>query len=119
LIIITKGAFGIIRIQTDNTLILRSKEFNTIEEEKLTKAKFSAKPKKLLSLKTLLIFNGCILTQKEEDIKLRQKKQGKKLKTVNSKAKDPQHKYREQRARGAYIATICQPKAAFDLFVAA
>jgi hypothetical protein len=48
-----------------------------------------------------------------------QKEQGKKLKTINSKAKDPQYKYREQRARGAYIATICQPKAAFDLSVAA
>jgi hypothetical protein len=76
-------------MQTDNTLILRSKEFDTIEKEKLTRAKFSAKPKKLLSLETLLIFNGCILTQKEEDIELRQKKQGKKLKTVNSKAKNP------------------------------
>jgi hypothetical protein len=76
-------------MQTDNTLILRSKEFDTIEKEELTKAKFSAKPKELLFPETLLIFNGCILTQKEEDIELRQKKQGKKLKTVNSKAKDP------------------------------
>jgi hypothetical protein len=108
-------------MQIDNTLILRSEEFNTIKDNKLTKAKFSAKPKELLSLETLLIFNGCILTQKKGDVavELRQKKQGKKLKTVDSKAKDHQHKYREQRARGAYIATICQPKAAFDLSVAA
>jgi hypothetical protein len=44
----------------------------------------------LLFLETLLIFNGCILTQKEGDVavKLWQKEQGKKLKTVNSKAKD-------------------------------
>jgi hypothetical protein len=89
LITTTKGAFGIVGIQTDNTLILGSKKFNTIKEEKLTRAKFSAKPKELLSSKTLLIFNGCILTQKKEDIELRQKEQGKKLKTVNSKAKDP------------------------------
>jgi hypothetical protein len=119
LITTIKGAFGIVGIQTDNTLILGSKKFDTIEEEELTKAKFSAKPKELLSPETLLIFNGCILTQKEGDIELRQKEQGKKLKTVNSKAKNPQHKYREQRARGAYIATICQPKAAFNLSVAA
>jgi hypothetical protein len=45
LITTTKGAFGIVGIQTDNTLILRSKEFDTIEEEELTRAKFSAKPK--------------------------------------------------------------------------
>jgi hypothetical protein len=119
LIFTTKGAFGIVGMQTNDTLILRSKEFDTIKKEELTRAKFSVKPKELLSSETLLIFNGCILTQKEGDIELRQKEQGKKLKTVNSKAKDPQHKYREQRARGAYIATICQPKVTFDLFVAA
>jgi hypothetical protein len=91
LITTTKKAFSIVGIQTDDTLILRSEEFNTIEDEKLTKAKFSAKPKELLSSETLLIFNGCILTQKKGDlaIELRQKEQGKKLKTVNPKAKDP------------------------------
>jgi hypothetical protein len=89
LIIIIKVAFGVVGIQTDDTLIFRLKEFNTIEKEELTKAKFSAKPKELLSLETLLIFNGCILTQKEGDIKLRQKEQGKKLKTVNLITKDP------------------------------
>jgi hypothetical protein len=69
-------------------LILKSKEFNTIKNKELTKAKFSAKPKKLLFLNTLLIFNGCILTQKKTDIKLQQKEQGRKLKTVNLTAKD-------------------------------
>jgi hypothetical protein len=119
LIITTKTAFSVVGIQTNNTLILKSKEFDTIKEEELTKAKFSAKPKELLFLETLLIFNGCILTQKERDIELRQKKQGRKLKTVNLTTKDPQHEYKEQRARGAYIATICQSKAAFNLSVAA
>jgi hypothetical protein len=89
LIITTKAAFGVVEMQTDDTLILRSKEFNTIKEEELTKAKFSAKPKELLFSETLLIFNGCILTQKEGDIELRQKKQGRKLKTVNLTTKDP------------------------------
>jgi hypothetical protein len=89
LITTTKEAFSIVRIQTNNTLILELKEFDTIKEEKLIRAKFSAKPKELLSSETLLIFNGCILTQREGDIELRQKEQGKKLKTVNSKAKNP------------------------------
>jgi hypothetical protein len=89
LIIITKAAFGVVRMQTDDTLILGSKDFDTIEEEELTKAKFSTKPKELLSPETPLIFNGCILTQKEEDIELRQKEQGRKLKTVNLTTKDP------------------------------
>jgi hypothetical protein len=89
LIIIIKAAFDVVRIQTDDTLILKLKEFDTIEEEKLTKAKFSVKPKELLSLEILLIFNSYILTQKEKDIELRQKKQGRKLKTVNLTTKDP------------------------------
>jgi hypothetical protein len=90
LIIIIKTTFNIVKIQTNNTLILKLKEFNTIKNKELIKANFSTKPKKLLFLKTLLIFNSCILTQKKKDaIELRQKKQGKKLKTVNSKAKDP------------------------------
>jgi hypothetical protein len=89
LIIITKRAFSVVRIQINNTLILKSKEFDTIKEEELIKAKFSAKPKELFSLETLLIFNGCILTQKEEDIELRQKEQGRKLKTVNLITKNP------------------------------
>jgi hypothetical protein len=89
LITTIKTAFGVVRIQTDDTLILGSKKFDTIKDKELTKAKFSAKPKELLSSETLLIFNGCILTQKKGDaVKLRQKEQGKKLKTVNSKAKD-------------------------------
>jgi hypothetical protein len=58
LIIITKRAFDIVGIQTDNTLILGLKEFDTIEEEELTKAKFSAKPKELLFLETLLILTA-------------------------------------------------------------
>jgi hypothetical protein len=62
LITIIKRAFSIVEIQTDNTLILKSEEFNTIEDKELTKAKFSAKPKELLSPETLLIFNDCILT---------------------------------------------------------
>jgi hypothetical protein len=88
LIITTKAAFSVVRIQTNDILILKLKKFNTIKKKKLTKAKFSAKPKELLFLKTLLIFNSCILTQKKEDIKLRQKEQGKKLKTVNFITKD-------------------------------
>jgi hypothetical protein len=119
LIITIKAAFSVIKIQTDNTLILGLKEFNTIKEEKLTKAKFSVKPKELLFLETLLIFNGCILTQKKGNIELQQKEQGRKLKTVNFITKDPQHEYREQRAYEAYIVTICQPKTVFNLSVVA
>jgi hypothetical protein len=62
LIITIKTVFGVVRMQTDDILILGSKEFDTIEDKELTRAKFSVKPKELLSSETLLIFNGCILT---------------------------------------------------------
>jgi hypothetical protein len=71
LIIIIKRAFNIIGIQTNNTLIFGLKEFNTIKDNKLTKAKFSVKPKKLLFFETSLIFNGCILTQKKRDVAIK------------------------------------------------
>jgi hypothetical protein len=38
---------------------------------------------------------------------------------VNAQAEDRDQQYLEQRARGAYLAFICQPEAAFDLSIAA
>ncbi|KAJ5379608.1 hypothetical protein N7509_012727 [Penicillium cosmopolitanum] len=121
LISTAKGAFGVVGMQTDDTLILGSDEFAKLEEKELVEAKFSAKPKDTLSPEGPLIFNGCVLTQNDGDVavELRQKEQGKRLKPIDHKSTDFKHVYMEQRARGAYIATICQPEAAFDLSVAA
>jgi hypothetical protein len=121
LISIAKGAFGVVGMQTDNTLILGSDEFAKLEEKELAEANFSTKPKDTLSPENPLIFNSYVLTQKEGDVavKLRQKEQGKKLKLIDHKSKDLKQVYIEQRARGAYIATIYQPEATFDLSVAA
>jgi hypothetical protein len=44
-------------------------------------------------------------------IHLTQKDQEKKIQPVNQKEDDPQQEYLEQRAHGAYIASICQPEA--------
>ena len=54
----------------------------------------------------------------EGHILVTQKGQANKLTLVNE-GKDRAQQYVEQRARGAYIATICQPEAAFDYSVAA
>jgi hypothetical protein len=62
LIIIIKENFRIIRIQTNNTIILVNNQFLVLEKDKLIKTKFFAKPKKKLILIVLLIFNSCILT---------------------------------------------------------
>ena len=62
LITTKKEAFGLVGIQTDNTLILILEEFSVLEDNELSKIKLLIKPKEALTLKTLLIFNGCVLT---------------------------------------------------------
>jgi len=120
LITTTKEVFGVVGMQTDDTLFLGSEEFATLEDNELQKAKLSAKPRDELSPTSNLIFNGCVLTQASDDTMiLLQKDQGKKLQLVNAKEDDYQQQYLEQRARGAYIASTCQPEASYDLSVAA
>ncbi|KAI2634266.1 hypothetical protein GGS26DRAFT_40826 [Hypomontagnella submonticulosa] len=78
------------------------------------------KPKTYLTEETPLIFNGCVLTKKKNgDVHLHQKEQGKKIELVKVDDDDAAQQYIQQRARGAYIATICQPEATFDLSEAA
>ena len=64
-----------------------------------------AKPKEKLSLITLLLFNGCILSLNKDFIALRQKGQGKKIDVIN--VNSPKQGYVEQRACRIYIASIC------------
>jgi hypothetical protein len=54
--------FGIVNIQTDNTLILGDNNFLALEKSKLVKASFIAKPKQKLNLDKPLIFNSYILS---------------------------------------------------------
>ena len=120
LITVTRAPFGLVGMQTDNTLILGDTQFLVLEKEQLKNADFRAKPKEKLDLETLLLFNKCVLSLVENNIVLYQKGQGKKINLVEAtEALKSKQGYTEQRARGAYIATICQPKASFDLSVAA
>jgi len=111
--------FGVVGMQTDDTLILGDKVFCTKEEEELQKSGFSAKPVEKLSYGNDLIFNGCILKWRDNQIDLVQKGQGSKIQLVRTKQESLIEDYKRERARGAYLATICQPEAAFDLSVAA
>ncbi|KHJ31561.1 hypothetical protein EV44_g3745 [Erysiphe necator] len=52
------------------------------------------------------------------NIKIHQKVQGLKLRTTDILASNQAQQYLEQRARGAYIASICQPEVSYDLSVA-
>ncbi|KAF1937344.1 hypothetical protein EJ02DRAFT_477004 [Clathrospora elynae] len=61
-LLITNGgskAFGIVSLQTDNTLAIGTSAFLSAEEAALQKADFRAKPKDRLSKEMPLEFNGC------------------------------------------------------------
>jgi hypothetical protein len=114
-------AFRLVSMQTNDTLMLRTATFSSLEEKKLEEAQFRSKPKTVLTLDVQLDFNGCTLTieNSEAIMNLKQKGQGGKIKLVDIKAHDRAQQYIEQRARGAYIALTCQLEASFDLSVAA
>jgi len=111
--------FGITGLQTDDTLSVVTKAFARREEEELQKAQFRAKTKTILSEEQPLEFNGGRICLVRNKIILTQKGQSKNLRTIDPDAKDAAQKYVEQRARGAYISSVCQPEAAFDLSTAA
>ena len=121
-LLITNGRheeFGMVGLQTDDTLAIGTPKFSVAEDVALQKANFRAKPKERLSEEAPLEFNGCTLTLHGDIILLTQKGQGAKIAVIDTKGADRAQKYMEQRARGAYIASICQPEASFDLSAAA
>jgi hypothetical protein len=75
--------FGVVGLQTDDTLILSSKGFSENEETELKKAGFLVKPIEQLASSTLLVFNSCILNQEDDSVRLIQKGQGGKLVEVD------------------------------------
>jgi hypothetical protein len=98
-------------MQTNDTFGLSNLTFTTRKFNEIT---FLAKDRQILTEDEPLIFNGCILTVDGPHLRLKQKNQGQKLEAATDRKT-----YIEQRARGAYIATTCQPMANFDLSVAA
>ncbi|KAI1000667.1 hypothetical protein K3495_g7531 [Podosphaera aphanis] len=122
-LLITVGSadsFGIVGMQTDDTLMLGTESFSVQEEMQLEKAKFRAKARIVLKPGIVLDFNGVKLSISHDDILvLRQKRQGAKIEVNETKRPDSAQRYLEQRARGAYIVSICQPEASFDLSAAA
>ncbi|KAM4054425.1 polyprotein [Hirsutella rhossiliensis] len=89
-----KDLFGIAALQTDDTFIVGTDAFLKIEEKELC---FKAKPKRFS----------------------KKKGQAQNLEEINLQASSRHQDYAAQRARGAYIASICQPEATYDCSVAA
>ena len=124
--------FGIVGLQTDDTLIVGDKKFVQAEEKELKDAHFMAKDREELTHDHPLKFNGVTLALQKDDIYLNQEKQCMNLQLVSTASVDihgtrgkvrknasTHDQYVAQRARGAYIATMCQPEASFDLSIAA
>ena len=80
------NAFGLVGMQTNDTLILRDSKFKALKHKELAKANIIIKLIKQLSLNILLIFNKCVLRQEGESILLVQKGQGKKIELVDAKS---------------------------------
>ncbi|KAM4061465.1 cwf18 domain containing protein [Hirsutella rhossiliensis] len=115
--------FGIVGMQTDDTLMLGTQRFSALEEAELVKAQFRAKPKTTMTPGTSIDFNGAKITLQDTTfhnaLLLQQKGQAAKIEPIDIKAYDRAQQYVEQRARGAYVASICQPEASFDISIAA
>lgn len=111
--------FAVVGMQTDDTLGLSTPAFSEMEDSQLQLAAFSAKEKQALTPDETLIFNGGVLSLRGDDLALRQKGQGQRLELIDANSPTARQQYVEQRARGAYIASICQPEACFDLSSAA
>ena len=106
-LLVSTKEFRVVRIQTDDILILASPAFAKLEDSELQKAKLTIKPRDTLSLESKLIFNGCVLSVDLDDtIHLIQKGQGQKLQQITIKSENLQQEYIKQRVRGIYIASI-------------
>ena len=112
--------FGIIGIQTDDTLILADTTFVTQEADQLKKAQFLSKEREQLTQSHPVKFNGGNINLREDNsIIFTQERQCKTLRLVTTytsdltstrgairKAVTLKDQYIAQRARGAYIATV-------------
>jgi hypothetical protein len=119
-------------MQTDDTLIVADDTFAVREDEEIRHANIMCKPREQLTNDKPLKFNGAIITKDGQGITLTQKHtishirlvQDHAADTTNSrgkvrKAASPYEQYVAQRALGAYIASMTQPEASFDLSFAA
>jgi hypothetical protein len=122
----------IVDMQIDNTLIFVDANFATAKEKTIINAKIMIKSRDYLDSNSSLKFNDTIIERQENDIYLRQISQSDHLQLIQNVdiaitssrnkikvALISKEQYVTQRARSAYVASICQLKASFDLFLTA
>ena len=84
-LLITNGSnedFGIVGMQTEDTLIIATSKFSALETQKLEEASFRSKPKTSISSSTPLESKGCTLKMKGSELILTQKGQWTKIEPV-------------------------------------
>jgi hypothetical protein len=121
-------------MQTDDTLMLRNDRFAELKESELKKAKLMSKKRKMLITLISIKFNDeMIIIDSSDILLLNQPNQFDQIRLINISASvdltsskgqirkmmTPKNQYVAQRARGAYIATMTQSEASFDLSLAA
>ncbi len=118
----------IVDMQIDDTLIFVDADFAAAEEKAIINAEIMTKSRDCLNSNFSLKFNDTIIERQENDIYLRQISQSDHLQLIQSVdiaitssrnkirfALISKEQYVTQRARSAYVASICQSKASFDL----
>jgi hypothetical protein len=125
---------GVVALQVDDSLFIRDKEFIKTEDSELKKAGIDVKPVEELLVRRDLGFNRGNISR-EEDSSVYFHNLTKQVKNLNLVSLTPQDltcsrgtvkknvnqkgQYLAIRALAAYLATVCQPEAAFNLSYAA
>lgn len=109
---------AVVGLQTDDTLIACNPGFKKRESDELQRAGFIAKPTQQLTSSNDLNFNGARIRRSTDTLTVSQHDQAKKIELLNT-YDISREEYISQRARGAYISSVCQPQVAFGLSYAA
>ncbi len=139
--LINQSIFELIKMQTDDTLMLKDDRFAELKESELKKAKLMFKKREMLIIFTSIKFNDEIISliefelisKNSYNLSLIQSKQFDQIQLINlltstdlisSKSQirkmiTSKDQYVAQRAKKAYIATMTQSAVSFDLFLAA
>ena len=104
-------------LQTDDSLFLSNEEYRKLEEEKSTL--FERKAVSKLGADAPLKFNGMIVKKLKDSITVHAAVSDRNLLNCITTSTVNKDDYVSQRARGAYIASICRPDLSYGFSVAA
>lgn len=126
------GPLGVVGLQTDDTLILATSDFATEEDQAIKAANFMTKDRECLTTRHPIKFNGMRIELLEDGITIKNASHLGGISPIRNQVASStssrgvvrekltsKDQYVAQRARGAYVASICQSEASFDLSYAA